>query len=203
MSLALRHDGLFRRLFRARRGTASVEFAFVFPLLLVAVVATIEIMGILFATALMEGGLREASRFGITGLEPDGVSREQRIVALVNRAGIGLVTVGPGDIATSVYGSFSDIGQPEPWVDADGNGAYDLGEPFTDVNGNGQWDADMGAAGIGGPGDVVVYSLRYDWPLFTPVLVPFIGHDGMVTLQASVAVRNEPYDTPPPPLPGT
>ena len=34
----------------------------------------------------------------------------------------------------------------EPYVDANRNGQYDLGEPFTDLDGNGVWDADAGPA---------------------------------------------------------
>lgn len=183
-----------RRVVRAEDGTAAVEFGFTLPVLIVAVAGAIDIMGILFATALMEGGLREASRFGITGFTPAGMSREERIVQLVNQAGVGLITVSPGDVSTLVYSDFENIGQPEPFVDGNGNGVYDLGESFNDINGNGQWDADMGAAGVGGAGDVVVYSLEHQWPLFTPVLLPFMGQDGKVPLRASVAVRNEPYD---------
>ena len=94
-----------------------------------------------------------------------------------------------------IYPSFGDIGGPEPFVDsAPANGAYDVGETFTDVNGNGVWDPDMGAAGAGGPGDVVVYRLSYDWSLLTPVLAGVIGEAGRVRLAASVVVRNEPYE---------
>lgn len=194
------HRLVRRRVVRAEEGTAAVEFGFVLPVLIMAVAAVIDILGILFATALMEGGLREASRFGITGFDPAGQSRKEKIVELVNRAGVGLITVQAGDVSTLVYSSFENIGQPEPFVDDNpANGVYDLGETFNDINGNGQWDADMGAAGVGGAGDVVVYSLEYQWSLFTPVLVPFMGTDGKVPLKASVAVRNEPYDTTPAP----
>ena len=90
--------------------------------------------------------------------------------------------------------SFGDIGQPEPYTDTNTNGSYDLGEPFTDINGNGQWDADMGAAGLGGPGEIVLYKLEYDLPTMTSLLSNVIGgSDGKITLKASVAVRNEPY----------
>jgi Flp pilus assembly protein TadG len=199
---------LFPRIFSGRRftqnedGTALLEFAFTFPILLTAVIGALEVMGLLFATALMEGGLREASRFGITGLEPAGKSRQEMIVDLVNRSGVGLVTVTLADVKTTVYSNFENIGQPEPYVDdTPANGTYDLGESYVDINGNGQWDLDMGAAGVGNAGDVVVYSLDYQWPLLTPLMAPFMGSDGKVTLQASVAVRNEPYDVAPPPLP--
>lgn len=96
-----------------------------------------------------------------------------------------------------VYDSFENIGQPEPFTDQEPmNGVYDQGEPFTDVNGNTTWDADMGAAGVGGPGEVVVYTVSYDWPLLTGMLHSWMGTDGKVPLRASVAVRNEPYGSP-------
>ena len=88
-------------------------------------------------------------------------------------------------------GIFGNIGQPEPFHDIDLNGQYDVGEPFTDVNGNGQWDSDMGAAGLGGPGDVVVYRVEYPWAIMTPLLQAATGET--ITHKASIAVRNEPY----------
>lgn len=48
-----------------------------------------------------------------------------------------------------------NVGQPKPYTDENDNGAWNDGEPYTDVNENGTWDDDMGAAGLGGPGDVV------------------------------------------------
>ena len=92
---------------------------------------------------------------------------------------------------TLVYESFADIGKPEPFTDQDGNNAYNSGEPFVDVNGNGEWDADMGEAGLGGPSDVVVYRLTYDWGIVTPMMREVMGET--VTHVSSVAVRNEPF----------
>ena len=94
-------------------------------------------------------------------------------------------------IETLVYANFEDIDQPEPYHDINLNGEYDGGEPFTDVNGNGQWDSDMGLAGLGGPGDVVVYRVTYPWAILTPIVQTVAGET--ITHQASIAVRNEPY----------
>jgi hypothetical protein len=96
------------------------------------------------------------------------------------------------EVTTLVYGDFSEVGQPEPFTDENDNDAYDAGEPYTDVNGNGSWDDDMGAAGLGGPGEVVVYEMRYDWPIMIPLFQPFFGDH--VRLQANIAVRNEPFE---------
>jgi hypothetical protein len=56
----------------------------------------------------------------------------------------------------------------------------------------------MGAAGLGGPGDVVLYPVSFDWSLLTPLMAPLAGADGKLRLSASIAVRNEPYNVLPP-----
>lgn len=183
-----------RTLMHDIRGSSLIEFALVMPVLLLLIMGVIEVMAILFVTALMEGGLREASRFGLTGYQPTAASREERIVEILNAQGIGLVTVTPENVTTLVYGSFDQIGMAEPFIDEPPyNGIYDPGEAFVDINGNGQWDADIGIAGVGGPGDVVVYRVVFEWSILTPILRPFIGQDGRIPLMASLAVRNEPY----------
>lgn len=186
-----------RRLWRARRGATLVEFAIAFPVFVLLSIGLIEIAMVLFVTSLMEGGLREAARFGITGFVPDGQTRVERILQIVGTHTQGLVDMDEVDITFFVYPSFNDIGQPEPYVDDNGNGSRDSGEAYTDVNGNGQWDADMGAAGLGGAGDIVLYTLRYDWSLLTGLLDPLMGDDnGVMQLAASIVVRNEPFGNP-------
>lgn len=183
-----------RRLPRDRDGSVAMELAFAFPIVLLAVVGLMELAMILFVSALMEGGLRDASRFGVTGNVPAGMTREQAIVSLVNDRTLGLLDLTPADVRMRVYKAFDQVGKPEPVTnDVNGNGKYDPGDAYTDVNGNGQWDADMAASGAGASGEVVVYDIIVDWPLLTPLMAPFIGHDGLITLGASVAVRNEPW----------
>jgi Flp pilus assembly protein TadG len=173
-----------------------MEFALLVPVFMMLITGVMELAMVLFVAALMEGGLRDASRFGITGFEPEGITREERILEIVGANTIGLVDMSNATIQSLIYPSFEDIGGAEPFVDADpANGIYDAGETFTDVNGNGTWDSDMGAAGAGGPGDVVVYRLGYDWPLLTPLLAGVMGENGTIRLGASVVVRNEPYDS--------
>lgn len=188
-----------RHLARDRDGSAALEFAYTFPIIVMVVVGLLELMMIMFVSALMEGGLRDASRFAITGAMPAGMSREQAIVNIVNDRTLGLLDLTTDDVSLRVYEAFTQVGMPEPLtVDVNGNGSFDPGDSYTDVNGNGQWDADMAAAGAGGSGDVVVYNLAVDWPLLTPMLAPFIGQNGLIRLGGSIAVRNEPYDTAPP-----
>lgn len=184
-----------RRLLGQAEGVSLIEFAILAPAFLLTVVGIMELSMIAFATSVLEGGLREAARFGITGLDPSNGTREQRIVEIINENGAGLVVIGQEHISTRTYANFTDIGDPEPYVDLDGSGDYTAGEPFTDVNCSGFWEADMGGSGAGDGGDVVIYEVNYDYSLLTGMLRPFLGQDGKFPLSASVAVRNEPFDS--------
>jgi len=183
-----------RRIGANRDGATMVEFAFVAPILILLLAGSIE-LGMVFSTsALMEGALRDASRYGVTGQEPNESARLERILEIVGERTLGLVDMSKARIEVLVYAKFGDIGKPESFVDANGNGVYDSGESFTDTNGNGVRNADSGVPGPGGSGDIVVYRIHYDWPLLTPVLGPIIGGDKTLPLTASLAVRNEPWD---------
>jgi hypothetical protein len=173
-------------------GKASVEFAPVAPIFLGITLSILEFSGIMFVQTLLEGGARKASRYGLTGQQPEGVSRDAMILQIVSENSFGIIDVNDLEMTTLVYENFSEVGQPEPFTDENGNDAYDEGEPYIDVNGNGSWDDDMGAAGLGGPGDVVVYRMSYDWPIMIPLFQPFFGDH--VTLEANIAVRNEPFE---------
>lgn len=175
-------------LIRCARGVAALEFALILPVLLLGFIGGIEIALVLFISTSIESAVFEAARFGITG---GGVSREDRVREIVGERTYGLVDMDAVEIETLVYASFADIGEPEPFTDANENSRFDMGEPYTDVNENGQWDADMGSAGLGGPGDIVVYQLRYSWGILTPIMREVLGET--VQNVSSVAVRNEPF----------
>ena len=181
------------RLRRCKRGTISLEFALLAPTLFAIVLGILEIGMIVFANALLEGGLRDASRYGITGLEPSEGARETHIVNIINEHGSGLLDIDTGDVTMLVYPDFDSIGESEPFTDQNANDSYDDGEPYTDLNCNDQWDADLGLPGAGAGGEVVLYTVQEDWELLTSFMTEAIGMDGQITLTASVAVRNEPY----------
>ena len=147
---------LITKFAHCRSGAGALEFAFAVPVILVLVMGSVEFAIMSFAGTLLEGGLREAARFGISGLDPDDGTREQKIVEIVNSNAGGLFKINAADIKTLVYEDFSDIGQSEPFTDSNSNGSFDSGEPFTDRNCNGQWDLDMGVAGAGSGGEVVL-----------------------------------------------
>lgn len=187
----------WRRFWGSEEGSSVTEFAFAAPIIFLTVAGIIDLMMVLFVISLMEGGLQSASRLGRTGFQPVGISREDAIRQEIADATIGLVDMDEISITTSVYPCFDSIGKPEPYVDdTPANGSYDPGEDFTDVNGNTTWDSDMAAAGLGGPGSIVLYEVFYEWGALTPLMGKFFGPDGKIPLSVSVAVRNEPYGDP-------
>lgn len=192
--MTIRRSDIFARFRRDTSGSTVMEFAFAAPVMVTMIIAAMEFGAIMLTNTLMESSLREAARFGITGQQPAGKSRLEQIVEMIDERTLGLVDMSNAAVEVLVYPSFSDIGRGEDYVDGNANGAYDLGETFTDENGNGTWDADVGAAGSGQSGDIVVYRLRYDWPVMTPFASRFIGTNGTLPLSASIVVRNEPWD---------
>lgn len=177
---------------RREDGIAAVEFAFAAPVLLAVMIGAFEISNFMFAKVVLEGAAREAARQGITGYAPCGMTREEFIQATIDRAMLGFSDPERRTVNKRVYQSFTDIGEPEDFDDVNGNSVYDMGEPFTDVNGNNQWDPDMAAAGLGGPGDVVVYDFSYQLDSMTGFFAHIVPSAATMTLTASTAVRNEP-----------
>jgi len=185
---------LLKSLGAEARGSVVVEFAFGAPILALMITGAIEFGTIMFTTTLMEGALREASRYGITGREPDASLRLARIIEIIDERTIGLIDMSKAHVDILVYPDFDKIGTGEDFIDGNGNGQYDLGETFTDSNGNGAYDKDIGAAGPGEAGQVVLYRITYDWPILTPVFNHVLGDAGTLPLTASIAVRNEPFE---------
>jgi len=189
---------LARRFFTGKAGqsgSAMVEFALIAPAFLAIVGGIVEFSGIIFAQTLLEGGIREASRFGIIGSSANAAAGEAEIQRIIRKNAFGIIDADDIRVETLAYSSFGAVGQPEPFDDNNGNGQFDPdeGEAFVDVNGNGARDDDQGQAGLGGGNQVVLYQLAYDWDIMIPIFEPFFGEQ--VTLEASIAVRNEPFGT--------
>lgn len=173
-----------------KRGNTAVEFGMLFPALLFILVGLMEFSVFFWLDAVLENAALHASRYGITGNTQSGMTREESITQAIHDNTYNMVDVNDLTITTLVYDNFSDIGQPEPWADANLNGQYDAGETFTDVNGNSVWDADLGTAGSGGAADIVVYRIEFTSSGLTGLLSPVLDN---MKHEAVVAVRNEPF----------
>lgn len=182
---------MLRRFRRDEKGATAVELALVLPVLFIILISMIDLSIAMFLNTVVEGSLKDASRIGLTGVDTGEISHAESIVNIINGNSAGLINATAGDVSSLVYPSFAEIGMPEPYVDADGDGQYTAGESYTDVNGNGAWDEDMGEAGLGGPGEIVLYTLEYDWNLLSGELLPILN--GIIPMSATMVVRNEPF----------
>lgn len=185
--------GRRRSLLVDRRGSAVVDFAILGPTLVLVLIGIFEAAMLLLTQILLQTAVGDAARSGITGSGPGALSREALIRQSAERVGGHLLRSDHLRLETLVYPSFDSIGRPEPFTDVNGNGLHDAGEPFTDVNGNGRWDSDMGRTGLGGPNDIVLYRVRYEWEPMTPLFRGLLPDGGRLELSAAYAVRNEPF----------
>lgn len=187
-----RRRGLVRGFRGDESGSTLIEFAMISMALVTLLTGIIEFSMIMLAKNSMEAATNISSRLGKTGFTDNGLSREDTILAEVERRTGAIIDPQKLAISSKSYEQFDQIGKPEPWNDANQDGFPDPGE-YTDINGNGQYDEDMGIAGIGGSDDVVVYTVSYPWRLFTPLIGGFFGSNSTIELSASSVVKNEPF----------
>jgi Flp pilus assembly protein TadG len=174
------------------QGVAAVEMALLAPVVLGALVATIELGLVLVVNIGIEAAVRDAARYGITG-QGTAVAREAAIRNIIAGNTFGLVDMDTISISTKVYPNFASAGKVETYTDTNTNGQWDVGEPFTDLNGNGTFDGDLGTPGVGNAGEVVLYTISYGLPLIAAATRDLFGTDAL-SLATRIVVRNEPWN---------
>ena len=189
----LQQRGCTRLLLRAEEGVTAIDFAIIAPVFLLMLFGILEFAFIMLAANVMESATSISSRLGKTGYANSGVTREQTIINSIKQYGSSFINSDLVTITSKAYKQFDQINDPEPFTDGNGNSSYDAGESYTDINGNGQWDADMGVAGYGGAGDIVVYTVHYPWSISTPMMSALVGVNGEFPITARAVVKNEPY----------
>jgi hypothetical protein len=134
---------LLRRLRRSKDGTAAIEFALILPVLMTLSFGIMEISLCMASLVTLEGGLKQASRYGITdqvqgdltngqlgqvpepfkdGSPPD--PRKEMIGLILNQNTLNLINLDDAEVDISTFDSFSAIKNGEPYTDLDGNHAY-------------------------------------------------------------------------------
>lgn len=177
---------------RCQRGVTAVEFAVLAPVLLLMLMGIMEFSLIMLVSNMMESATALSSRLGKTGYAEAGKTREQTILASVEKRAGTLIDASKLSVQSKYYEQFDQIGDAEPWNDTNHNNTPDPGE-WTDINGNGVYDADMGLAGYGNADDIVVYTISYPWDIKTPLMRELIGTNGVFTITTHAVVKNEPY----------
>lgn len=187
-------EKIFRLLAQRQEGSAIVEYALVLPVFLTMTLGGFELGRIYMVNASLEGAVSEATRTAMTGNLPEGYDTRSDYIEHIVTSNLEDVNITTGvTVSMKVYSSFSDIGDPEPYVDQNGNGQYDIGECYSDINANVTWDSDMGSAGAGGEENIMVMTVDVNLPYMTSYMVSMMGGKGSINLSASTVVRNEPF----------
>lgn len=170
---------LIVRFGRKNDGAAAVEFAIVVVPFFALLFAIIELALVFWAGQVLETAVYDTSRLVMTGqAQKQNFDQARFKQELCNRV-LGLFNCNTGmliDVRTS--GAFASA---------------NLGKPT--FKANGQIDDTSFQYQIGGPGDIVVVRVMYEWPL----ILRTFGLDladtpgGRRLLMSAVAFRNEPY----------
>jgi Flp pilus assembly protein TadG len=213
--LAITLPRVVRRFARDRRGATAVEYALLLPFVMLMSFAIVEVSLCMASLVTLEGGLKEASRYGITSQDPGTLTpamlaqvpttfsgadtRTKQIMAILNMNTLDLIDLNTATVTTQVFSSFSVVKDGEPYTDTNNNGQYDLGEPYSDMNCNGVRDGPGAAStGVGASGNIVVYTVTYNWNILTPFMGPLLGKKDVNTgkyyipMSSSIVVKNEP-----------
>ncbi len=203
-----------RRFARHSDGATMIEFALIFPIVLMITFGIMEISLCMASLVTLEGGLKEASRYGITSQStapPDvnkvptafKVGNDNRLMTIgyiLNQNTLDLIDLNAATITTQVYSSFSAVKDGEAYTDLNSNGQYDSGEPYSDTNCNSTRDGPgASGTGVGASGNIVVYTVNYNWKILTPIIGQWLGKPDpsspgryMIPMSSSIVVKNEP-----------
>ena len=187
----LRLSAMLRAFGGDARGMAVTEFGIIAPVFMMLLFGIYDIGHAIYVQSVLQGAVQAAGRDA--GLE-SGETQHAAIDQLVETQ---IKPIAPNATFTftrSNYSTFNDVGRPEDFVDANDNGVYDNDECFTDENGNGAWDDDVGAAGLGGADDVVLYTVSLNYDRMFP-LWKMIGISPQTSVSASTTLRNQPFGT--------
>ncbi|PCI49973.1 MAG: hypothetical protein COB49_04505 [Alphaproteobacteria bacterium] len=183
-----------RTLYHRHEGMAAVEYAMVLPLFVIMTVGGFELGKVYMVNSSLEGAISNATRTAMTGNVPNSYTNRSDYIADIVLSNLEDAGVTSGvTISMQVYGSFADIGEPEPYVDANNNSQYDPGECFSDINDNTVWDDDMGSSGAGGEENIVLMSVDINLPYMTGIMAHMMGGQDSINLSASTVIRNEPF----------
>jgi Flp pilus assembly protein TadG len=166
-----------RRFRRNRRGSAAVEFALVAPVFFALLFAIIETAIVFFAGQVLETVTQDSARFIMTGqAQTGGYSQSQFKTYVCGKISVLFDCVNGVYVDVQNYPAFSGVSISDP---------IDSGKNFVPPNNYSP----------GGPGDIVVVRLFYQWPLVVTGLGYNISNlsGSKRLLTATAAFRNEPY----------
>ena len=163
---------------RSADGAAAVEFALVGAPFIALIVAIFQVGLIIYASQSLQTATAAASRLILTGqVQMQNMTASQFGQVVCNDAQLFTCSGLMVDVRT--YSSFSGADTSMPALSYDSHG-----------NVTNQWRYNPG-----GPGDIVVARVMYQWPVFMGPLALNLSNlgNGYRLLMATSAFKNEPY----------
>jgi Flp pilus assembly protein TadG len=170
---------IFRRFRRNRRGSAAVEFALVAPLFFALLFAIIETAIMFFASQVLETITQNSARQVLTG-QAQSANYSQ------------WSNFRDGVVCAQIPALFAC---PKVYVDVKSYPAFSNVVINSQIDANGNFDPSTLGYSPGGPGNIVVVRLFYQWPIFVTGLGYNISNlaGSKRLLVATAAFQNEPY----------
>jgi Flp pilus assembly protein TadG len=169
--------GATRRFIRHQDASAAIEFGLVAAPFFAMVFAIMETAFIFFAGQTLEAATANASRLIMTGQAQTAGYSQSDFKNAVCAQIVGLFDCTNGVfVSVKTYTSFSNATTTPPVT----NGVLNTGSlPYTP----------------GGPGDIVVVQLYYQWPIYVSLFIYNLANlnGNNRLLVATAAFRNEPY----------
>jgi len=167
-----------RRLARDKEGIATVEFAIVAAPFLALMFAIMETAVVFFASQTLETAVGDSARLIMTGQAQTSSFTQTQFKNAVCAKILGLFDCQGGlQIDVKTYTSFSTVSSAKP------------------IDSNGNLQTSNFGYSPGGPGDIVVVRLMYQWPIYVSLLgfnlADMAGNKRLI--MATAAFRNEPY----------
>jgi Flp pilus assembly protein TadG len=166
-----------RRFARQQDGVAAVEFALIGVPFLALIFAILETALVFFAGQALETAVADSSRLIMTGQAQNQNFSQTDFKNAVCARIYGLFDCQAGvSVDVRTFSSFASATMPSP-LDSQGN--LQTGFSYNP----------------GGPGDIVIVRLFYQWPVFVSLLGSNLSNMGgnKHLIVATAAFRNEPY----------
>ncbi|MBN3767570.1 TadE family protein [Burkholderia sp. Ac-20365] len=167
----LRTTGARRSRGRRRQwGVATVEFAFIAPVLFFLLCMVMDLGIALWVNLTMQYAVREGARYAVTGqtgLDPD-QKNPQRYLAVIEE--IREQSMGLYSLVNPSYAITVNNGKAQSYSD------------------NASYTANM----FGNPGDIVVLQINCAWPMITPMIRSFFP-GGFFNFSVAATMRNEGF----------
>jgi Flp pilus assembly protein TadG len=168
---------VLRRFRRNRRGSAAVEFALVAPVFFALLFAIIETAIVFFAGQVLETITQQSARMILTGQAQNAGYTQGQFKTYVCNQIPALFTCANDYVEVQSYPAFANV------------------TLNSQIDANNNFDSSNMQYNPGGPGQIVVVRLFYQWPLFVTGLGYNISNlaGSKRLLAATSAFQNEPF----------